>query len=162
MKPRTQLYRLTAGCNRRRRGHAIVELSLVMPFLVSLLLGVWQFGYAFYNYAKLEQAVRAGARYASIATYDSASSTPSAAFQTAVQNVVVYGDPSPPGSPAPVPVAPGLAPGNVVLTVTFASAVPTAMTVAINNYRLPAYFGTVTLTNKPAPWFPYVGTFGPP
>jgi len=133
-----------------------------MPFLVSLFLGVWQFGYAFLNYAKPEQAVRAGARYASMATYDSATLTPSAAFQTAVQNVVLYGDPSPPGSPTPVPVAPGIAASNVVLTVTFASGVPTAMTVAINNYKLPAYFGTLTLTNKPAAWFPYMGTFGPP
>jgi len=161
MKPKTQLYRFKVR-GRRQSGHAIIELSLAMPFLISMLLGIWQFGYAFYNYAKLEQAVRAGARYASIATYDSATSTPSLGFQTAVQNVVVYGQPSPPASPAPVPVAPELAAGNVVLTVTFASAVPTAVTVAINNYKLPAYFGNMTLKNKPAAWFPYVGTFGPP
>ena len=97
-----------------------------------------------------------------MATYDSANSSPSAAFQTAVQNVVVYGDPSPPASPTPVPVAPNLSTSNVVLTVTFTSGVPTAMAVAINNYQLPAYFGNATLINKPAAWFPYVGTFGPP
>lgn len=39
-----------------QRSHAIVELSFAMPILISLLLGIWQFGYAFYNYAKVEQA----------------------------------------------------------------------------------------------------------
>lgn len=143
-----------------QRGHAIVELSLAMPFLVALLLGVWQFGYAFYNYAKLEQAVRTGARYASVALYDSATSTPSADFQTAVQNMVVYGTPSPVAGTSAI--APNLSTSNVALTVTFASKVPTAMTVAITNYKLPACFGNVTLINKPAAWFPYMGTFGPP
>jgi Flp pilus assembly protein TadG len=147
--------------HKRQGGHAIIELTLAMPLLVGLFLGTWQFGYAFYNYAKLEQAVRAGARYAAGATYDSATSTPSSAYQTAVQNVVVYGNPSPPASPTPVPVAPGLSTGNVVLTVSFASGVPTGVTLAINNYQLPAYFGNATLINKPAAWFPYVGTFGP-
>ncbi len=148
--------------SRLRRGHAIVELTLSLPLLAGLFLGAWQFGYAFYNYSKLQQAVRDGARYASMATYDSANSTPSAAFQTAVQNVVVYGDPSPPATPTPVPVAPGLAASNVLLTVTFASDVPTAMAVEIHNYQLPAYFCNATLVNKPSSWFPYVGTFGPP
>ncbi len=146
----------------RPNGHAIVELTFSLPLLIGLFLGTWQFGCAFYNYSKLQQAVRDGARYASMATYDSANSTPSAAFQTAVQNVVVYGDPSPPASPPPVPVAPGLTTSNAVLTVTFTSGVPTAVAVAINNYQFPVYFGTATLINKPAAWFPYVGTFGPP
>jgi Flp pilus assembly protein TadG len=137
-------------------------MTLSMMFLSGLFLGVWQFGYAFYNYAKLEQAVRDGARYASIAKYDSATSTPSSAFQTAVQNVVVYGDPSPPTSLTPIPVAPGLTTSNVTLAVSFNSGVPTAMNVAITGYKLPACFSNLTLTNKPATWFPYVGTFGPP
>ncbi len=159
MIPRTQLDGLPA-CDSRRSGHAIIEISMAMPFLVGLLLGIWQFGYSFYNYAKLEQAVRAGARYASVALYDSASSTPSLAFQTAVQNMVVYGSPSPAaGTKA---VALNLSTSNVVVTPTFTSGVPTAMTVAINNYQMPTYFSSMTLSNKPAAWFPYVGTFGPP
>lgn len=154
--------RLCTEIHRRRTrgGHSIVELTLSLTFLACLFLGVWQFGYAFYNYAKLEQAVRDGGRYASMATYDSPNPTPSTAFQTAVQNVVVYGDPSPPNNA--VPVAPGLSTGNVALTVTFGNGVPTAISVAINNYSLPAYFGSMILNNKPAAWFPYVGTFGPP
>jgi len=140
----------------------MIELTLSLTFLSTMFMGVWQFGYAFYNYAKLEQAVRDGARYASVAKYDSASTTPSSTFLTAVQNVVVYGDPSPPNSPAPVAVAPGLTTNNVVLTVTFTSGVPTRMNVAINNYKFPAYFYNVTLSSKPTTWFPYVGTFGPP
>jgi len=159
MRYGTTNYRVEPGRGKRQGGNAIVELALILPILTSLLLGVWNYGYAFYNYAKLEEAVRAGARYASVALYDSASSTPSAAFQRAVQNVVLYGSPSPSGSPAPV--VPSLSASNVVLTVTFTS-VPTAMTVTINNYQLPAYFGGMTLKNKPSCWFAYTGTFGPP
>jgi len=101
--------------------------------------------------------VRDGARYASLGTYNSANSTPTAAFLTAVQNVVVYGDPA----GGTTPIAPGLTTANVSLTVTFTS-VPTTMTVAITNYMVPTYFGNQTLSGKPTTSFPFVGVFGPP
>ena len=102
---------------------------------------------------------RRGSRYASLKRYDSATTTPTSSFRTAVQNVVVYGDPAP--ANGATPIAPGLTAGNVALTVAFAGGVPSGITVSINNYRVPGIFQTVTL-NKPATWFPYVGTFGPP
>ena len=146
--------------NRRRiSGSVLVEFTLSATFLIALFLGVWQFGYGFYIYNELEEAVRAGARYASLGTYNSADSTPTAAFQTAVQNVVVYGNPAPAAGAAPV--APGLTAANVSLTVTFTS-VPTAMTVSITGYSLPTYFGNQTLNGKPTTAFPFVGVFGPP
>jgi Flp pilus assembly protein TadG len=144
----------------KRRGSVIVELTLSLTFLCALFLGTWQYGYTFFIYGELEQAVRDGARYASELTYDSATSTPSAAFETAVQNVVVYGDPAPATGAAPV--APGLTTSNVALTVTFTSGVPTQMTVAITGYAIPTYFGNATLTGKPTTMFPFVGIFGPP
>jgi Flp pilus assembly protein TadG len=143
----------------RRSGSVLVEFTLSAAFLIAVFLGVWQFGYGFYIYSELEQSVRAGARYASLGTYDSATSTPSAAFLTAVQNVVVYGDPSPPNGATPI--APGLTAANVSLTVTFTS-VPTSMNVAITGYSLPTYFGGQTLNGKPTTSFPFVGVFGPP
>ncbi|MBZ5590934.1 MAG: pilus assembly protein [Acidobacteriia bacterium] len=148
-----------AGRRQRSRGSVLVELTLSATFLVALFLGVWQFGYGFYIYSQLEQAVRDGARYASLRTYNSANSTPTADFTTAVQNVVVYGDPAP--ANGATPIAPGLTTANVSVTVTFTS-VPTAINVAITNYKLPTYYGNQTLSGKPTTSFPFVGVFGPP
>jgi Flp pilus assembly protein TadG len=141
----------------RRSGSVLVEFTLSATFLIGVFLGVWQFGYGFFIYSELEQSVRAGARYASLRTYNSATSTPTSDFLTDVRNVVVYGDPA----GGTTPVAPGLTTANVSVTVTFTS-VPTAMNVAITGYKLPTYFGNQTLNGKPTTSFPFVGTFGPP
>ena len=141
----------------RRSGSVLVEFTLSATFLIGVFLGVWQFGYGFFIYSELEQSVRAGARYASLRTYNSATSTPTSDFLTDVQNVVVYGDPA----GGTTPVAPGLTTANVSVTVTFTS-VPTAINVAITGYRLPTYFGNQTLNGKPTTSFPFVGVFGPP
>jgi Flp pilus assembly protein TadG len=142
---------------RRRSGSAIVELSLLLPVLVSLFLGVWQFGYGFYTYNELEQAVRAGARYASMRAYDSATETPSTAFRDAVRNVVVYGTPA----VGTTPVVPNLTTANVNVTAAFASKVPRYVTVSITNYQIPLFLGDVTLNGRPATRFPYVGVYEP-
>lgn len=144
--------------NSRRSGTAVIELALSMPVLIGLFLGTLQFGYSFYVYNELEQAVRAGARYASMRSYGSTSSMPDTAYSTAVKNAVVYGNPSG-GTQA---VAPGLASANVAITMTMDHAVPSAVTVAITNYRLPQIVGSVLLTNKPATQFPYLGVYSPP
>jgi Flp pilus assembly protein TadG len=141
-----------------RSGNAVLELALSLPVLVGLSLGTLQFGYAFYMYNELEQAVRAGARYASLRDYGSFTSTPDAAYLTAVQNVVVYA--SPEGGKQPV--APGLTTANVVVTMAFHNSAPASVTVAITNYRLPQIVGSVLLTNKPSTQFPYLGIFAPP
>ncbi len=143
----------------RRRGNALVELTLLMPLLVSLFLGVWQFGYTYHIYNELEQAVRAGARYASLRTYDSFDATPSAGFLGAVRKVVVYGDPNP--AAGSQPVVPGLTTDNVSLTVTMAGGAPAFMTVAIANYQVPGAFSRVTLNGHPSCQFPFLGIFGP-
>ena len=149
-----------AAYRQRRKGTVLVELTLSLTFLTALFLGTWQYGYAFYIYGELEQAVRAGSRYASLQTYNSGTSTPLDAFQTAVQNVVVYGDPAP--ANGATPVAPGLTTNNVSVTVTWVNGAPTEMNVAITNYQLPTYFGNTTLNGKPTTTFPFVGIFGPP
>jgi Flp pilus assembly protein TadG len=138
-----------------------VEFALCTLLLIPVFLGTWSFGFTFFQYAQLENAVRSGARYASVRTYDSASTTPSSAFLTAVQKATVYGDPAADTATA-TPVVAGLTPAKVQLAVTFTSGAPSGMTVSITNFQVQSYLNKVTLTGKPYVWFPYLGTWGPP
>jgi Flp pilus assembly protein TadG len=139
----------------RQRGNALVEMALLLPVLIALFLGTWSFGYAYYVYAELEGAVRAGGRYASLTTYD-ASSTSS--YQAAVQNMVVYGDPA----GATQPLVPGLQTSNVNVVVGVANGEPMSVTVSITGYRIPGMFAySASLTDKPSLQFPYLGNYVP-
>ncbi len=51
---------------REQRGQTMVEFTIVLPILLLLLLGILQFGVVFNNYITLTDAVRAGARQASV------------------------------------------------------------------------------------------------
>jgi Flp pilus assembly protein TadG len=139
-----------------RRGSALVEFALTFAVLFLLMTGSFQFGYCLFTYSQLKNAVREGARYASLLTYDSSSSAYSSAFGSAVRNMVVYGNPAG-GSAAAVP---HLTTANVSLAVTFRSGVPAGITVSITNYSLPAVFTTFVL-NKPGCMFPYTGRYAP-
>ena len=142
------------------RGSVMVEFTLSMLVLIPLFLGTWAFGYTFFQYSELENAVRAGARYASTLNYDSATNTPSAAFLTGVQNMTVYGDPN--ANPATAtPVVSGLTTANVNLSVGFTNSAPSSVTVSVTGFQVLTYYGTTTL-NKPYVWFPYVGYWTPP
>src|SRR5690349_18070475 len=114
----------------KRRGSAMVELAASAPLLLIVFSACFQYGYYFYVYNRLESAVRAGARYASRRSYDSNTSTPSTAFTTAVTNMVVYGSPT----AGTQPVVPGLASGNIKLSVTMLDGVPSQMKVYITGY----------------------------
>jgi Flp pilus assembly protein TadG len=139
----------------RQRGSALIELTVVLPILVSLFLGTWSFGYAFYVYAELEAAVRAGARYASVSTYDA---TGTSAYTAAVQNMVVYGDPG----GASQPVVSGLQTSNVNVVVGLANTTPTSVTVSISGYKLSGMnLDIATLTNKPSLQVPFLGHYLP-
>jgi Flp pilus assembly protein TadG len=52
-------------------GAALVEFSIVMPVLILLVLGIGQFGLAFYHYTLVVSAAAAGARQLSISRLDS-------------------------------------------------------------------------------------------
>ncbi len=142
-----------------RRGNSVIEFALTFTFLFPLFAGTFQFGYAMFQYNKLVNAVRSGARYASVETYDSANSTPSTQFATRVKNVVVYGDPDP--APDAPPVVPGLTPQQVEVVVTFVRSVPDSITVRLRDFRLDAAFGVIRL-NLPTATFSYAGRFAPP
>src|SRR5271167_2018146 len=92
-----------------RRGSAILEFAVATTILVPLLVGTFQFGYTLYVYNNLDSAVRGGARYASLRSYDSATATPSPAFSSAVKNMVIFGNPEGTG----LPVAAGIGAANV-------------------------------------------------
>lgn len=154
MKTRVNLILRRLRC---RRGNAMLEFAIGASVLTSIFAGTFQFGYTFYQYNLLKNAVSDGARYASLRTYDSATSTPSSAFQTAVKNMVVYGNPGGGSSP----IAPNLATTNVNLSVTFTNGIPSAMTVSITGYTIGAVFGTTTLTNKPSVTYTYQGVYAP-
>jgi hypothetical protein len=149
---------------RGERGNALIEFVLSFFLIFAVFSGIFQFAYSFYIYNTLVTAVREGARYASLKPYDSTSTTPTAIFQTAVQNMVVYGDANPPQGAQPV--VPGLIDTNVVLTVTSGGTgsltAPSQMSVAITGFKVDAVFGNWNLTGKPNSTFPYTGILTPP
>src|SRR3982074_227680 len=57
--------------SRDERGQTMVEFTLVLPVLLVVLFGIIQFGIAFNNYVALTDAVRAGARTATVSRYSS-------------------------------------------------------------------------------------------
>jgi Flp pilus assembly protein TadG len=142
---------------RNRDGNAMLEFAIGSGVLVAVFTGTFQFGYTFLQYNNLENAVARGARFASLVPYDSATATPSDAFKTAVQNMVLYGSPTAGTSP----VLPGLTTGNVNLTVTFTNGIPSGMTVSISGYAINSVFATTTLTNKPQITYTYQGIWSP-
>ena len=142
---------------RNRRGNIMVEFAIGVGVLLAAFTGTFQFGYTFLQYNNLQNAVARGARYASLVPYDSANATPSVAFKTAVQNMVLYGTPAA-GS---APVLPGLATGNVNLTVTFTNGIPALMTVSISGYTIDSIFAKSTLTSKPEVSYAYQGIWSP-
>jgi Flp pilus assembly protein TadG len=139
---------------RARRGNAILEFAVASSILVPLFAGVFQFGYTLYIYNNLDSAVRGGARYASMRSYDSATPSPSAAFTKAVGNMVVYGNPDGTGQP----VAPGLSLANVQVLPNMNGAAPESVTVQIAGYTVNAVFTTFRFNAKPSVTFPYSGT----
>jgi hypothetical protein len=52
------------------RGASAVEFALVLPFLVMILFGIFQFGIAYNNWIALTHAAREGARLAAVGEYD--------------------------------------------------------------------------------------------
>jgi len=92
--------------------------------------------------------------------YKGTSSTCVAATQNTVQNVVVYGSPTPAAGASPV--VRGLANSNV--NVNFnpdANGVPTNVTVSATGFSVDAVFTTFTFNGKPMASVPYLGRYSP-
>jgi Flp pilus assembly protein TadG len=141
-----------------RRGNVMIEFALGSGVLLAAFTGTFQFGYTFLQYNNLQNAVARGARYASLAPYDSRNPTPTAAFKTKVQNMVLYGS----TTAGTTPVLPGLTAANVnVVPGPFTIGIPSTMTVSISGYTINSIFASSTLTNKPQVSFTYQGVWSP-
>ncbi len=147
----------TSFSRRSRTGSALLEFGISFALLMSVFTGTFQWGWTFYQYNVIKTAVNAGARYASLRPYDSTSTNPSQCFQNAVQNMVVYGDPS----GGTKPVAPGLARSNVNVAAAFTNGVPSSVTVSISGYSIQSVFASTPLTSKPKVTYVYQGIYSP-
>src|SRR5438309_7106486 len=127
MKSRSQ-----KGRRRGVHGNAMVEFALSVGLLMPALLGVFQFGYAFYTYNRLIVAVRGGARYAALRTYDSATATPSSAYLTAVQNMTLYGNPA----GGTNPIVSGVSADHIAVAVTMSNSAPDMITVSLSSFTV--------------------------
>ncbi len=142
-----------------RRGSVLVEFTICAPFLVLLFLGAWHFGYAFWLYNTVEQAVRAGGRYASVQRYEAPEGgPPNDAYLTEVRNIVVYGN----AEGGTEPIVPSLTTEKVFVDVAFANHAPSTVRVWVDGYKLPGLFSEITLQGKPSVRFKYLGTWAPP
>lgn len=146
-----------ALCSRRHgeRGNALIELCLLLPILLALFLGTWSVGYSCFLYSELEAAVVAGAKYGAKINYDA---TNPSSYTTAVQNVVVYGDPG--GGTAPV--ISGLQTSNVNVSISPTTGQPASVTVSVSNFKVfGPWLNAITLSNKPWIQIPFIGNYLP-
>jgi Flp pilus assembly protein TadG len=149
-----------------RAGSAMIEFALGWFIMTTVFVSTFQYGYIFYRYNTVLNAVNNGAHFAALQNYDSASSTPAPAFITAVQDMVAYGDPT---GTSTTPLVQGLTPSHVTVTIgangsgnTFT---PASVTVAIggasNDYTINAVVANFTLSGKPTVTYPFQGLYCP-
>ena len=131
---------------RRRAGSALIEFAGSLVIVSALFTGIFQFSYALSTYHSLVNAVRAGARYASL---QPPASITNRELTRAVRNLVVYGDPAP--APDAKPVAPGLTLENVEVIVE-----PTSATVSVRGFELASMFSKIKLEGRPTVTFPLI------
>jgi Flp pilus assembly protein TadG len=136
----------------------MIEFALSFVLLFAFLSGTIQFGYGFYILNRLQNAVRSGARYGAIRSYDSGTSTPSSTYLSAVRNMVVYGS----SGTASQSLVPGLAPSHVDVNVTFVNGRPDLVRVSIQNFQLDALIAKIPLNGKPFAAFRYEGRLASP
>lgn len=127
---------------RSQSGNALIEFAVSLALLAVMFAGIFEIGYSFYTYAALENAVRAGARYAAMQ-----SGADPAHMAKAVRNMVVYGDPAAPDHAKP------LVSGLTTDHVDFIDA-PGARTVALRDFQLDAVFLKFRLDGRPTVTFP--------
>ena len=88
---------MTGALARNRKGRdgeegsAILELAVVLPVLLTIALGVFEFGRLIYSYHLIQNGVRDGARYVAGLTYDAGNATLLSNNLTAAQNIAARG-----------------------------------------------------------------------
>ena len=132
----------------RRTGSTLIEFAAALILLSGMFTGIFQVGYTFFTYTTLVNAVRAGARYASLQAPNSNVAVPQ--FSKSVANMVVYGEPRPAAEAKPV--VRGLAPDKVELILG-----PSTATVSVRGFEIDAIFTKVALAGRPTVTFPFTG-----
>lgn len=136
--------------NQSERGNALLEFALGFSLLWALFAGIYQFGYSFYVYNSVMTSVANAAQLGSKMTYDTANTSQ---FTTALQNMVVYGN----TTAGTAPIVPGLSTSNVNVNVNPQGAIPTDITITINNFTIDAVFTQFTFNGKPRATTVYMG-----
>src|SRR3954447_6171783 len=148
-----------------QKGSSILEFAIGASLLVMLFTGIFQFGYIFYVYSKLENMARAGARYGALSVYATGGATtnssPSSTFVAELKNVTVYGHPTG-ATDGRTAIYHGLTTNQVRVDVIFANNVPSYVSVSISGLRVNGIFGTWVSNGKPKATFQYVGRYAPP
>ena len=54
--------------HKRSRGQALVEFALILPILLLIVAGIFDFGRALFTYSEVSNAVREATRYAAALT----------------------------------------------------------------------------------------------
>jgi Flp pilus assembly protein TadG len=117
-------------------GQTVVEFAFIMPFLVFLILGIVQFGRAWYNYLAITDAARVGARQGAVSR--TASGGPCAAATSKINSLGVI----PSGSSVSCSTSGGATTGQpitVTITYSFSMGLP-------GYFGIPALNRTFTLT----------------
>ena len=130
---------------RRERGSVMIEFAAALILLSAMFTGIFQIGYTFFTYSALLNAVRTGARYASLKAASGSVSDPQLA--KSVANMVVYGDPQPTANTRPV--VRGLTGDKVELILG-----PAAATVSVRDFEIDALFTKMKLAGRPTVTFP--------
>ncbi|UUM30078.1 TadE/TadG family type IV pilus assembly protein [Vibrio japonicus] len=86
---------------RKEKGIASVEFTIVLPLLLLFLVAIGEFGNAFIRYNTLSKAVQNGARFAVSEVYGTAKAD-NIAPTSDIQNAVIYGNPNPADGAAPI------------------------------------------------------------
>jgi Flp pilus assembly protein TadG len=132
------------------RGNAALEFALGWSVLWMIFSGVYQFGYSFYVYNVLMTSVTNAAQLGSKMNYDTEDT---AAYTTALQNMVLYGD----TTAGTTTLVPRLLRSNVSVSVTAVSGIPRDVTISITGYSIDGLFKSFLMNGKPRVTTMYYG-----
>ena len=123
------------------RGGSLIEFTVVASVFFLMLVGIVAAGNLYYTHNALVEATRRGARYAVLNPTGSTA---------AVQNVVIYGTPTP--AEGATSLVYNLQPANVTVTYTGLGVAAGTVTVSITGYTFPFVLPTSTTSVAMPPY----------
>lgn len=132
------------------RGNAIIEFALGIGLLALLFNGIFQFGWSFYQYNRVQTLVSNAAVLAARLDFDADQPD---LFTNAIKNMVVYGTPS----GGTTPIVPSLSTANINVDVNPSGGMPTDVTITVRSFQINAVFTRYHLINKPRVTTVYMG-----